>query len=180
MWLPIMWVLNWSYEIHPSILQSSGLSHFNSWEFDHWILVYYQFQIASCSVLHFLVFKSMISQEICYRSGHMEVFYKLVICILCKYIQISLMLYSGDCHHGNCNVFNYDATWYCHATYLWWRHMGWNPNVDGTMLSIVESRKQHILGSWWWSVPRISLVFWIFSTHICLFTPIMCIMCFFF
>ncbi len=65
-------------------------------------------------------------------------------------------------------------------TYLWWRHMGWNPNVDGIMLSIAKSKKRHILGSWWWSVPIISLVLWIFSMYICLFAPIMCTMCFYF
>ncbi len=90
------------------------------------------------------------------------------------------MLYNGDCNHGNYNVCNYSATWYCHATYLWWKHMGWNPTMDGTMLPIVKSKKRHIPGSWWWSVPKTSLMLWIFSMHICLFAPIMCTMCFYF
>ncbi len=117
----------------------------------------------------------MILQEICCCFGHMEVFYKLVICILRKYIQRFINVYSGDYHHGKCNVFNYGVAWYCHVTYLWCRHMGWNLNVDGTMLSIIKSRKWHILGSWWWSVPR---YLWCYEYFLFIFMVPIVLLCF--
>jgi len=32
--------------------------------------------------------------------------------------------------------------------YLSWKHMGWNPKVDGIMLLIAKSKKWHFLIGW--------------------------------
>ncbi len=58
---------------------------------------------------------------------------------------------------------------------LWWRHVRWNPKVDGIVLSTTKSKKQHIFGSWWWSVGEVFGVVAIFYAN--LFVCRQCALC---